>query len=97
MAIKWQKTTDYWLGTAKAPYPRFEAWQSNDAVDNCWCLNNIRDAGQEPVQIREIQDSGALVEFVEGFLKEWNYSNVYSVEFHPSMHLAHAHAQVSSF
>jgi hypothetical protein len=95
MAIKWQKTTDYWLGTTKAPYPRFEAWQSNDAVSNCWCLNVIRGAGQEPVEIRKIQNSRALADFVEGFLKEWNNSNVYAVELQPSIRLAHA--KVSGF
>ena len=95
MAIKWQKKTDCWLGTTKVPYPRFEACQSNDAVDSCWCLNIIGGDGQEPLEIRGIQDSRALAEFVEGFLKEWNYSNVYTMEFRPSIHLAHA--KVSGF
>ncbi len=90
MAIKWQEKPGYWLGATKAPYPRFEARQSNDAVHNCWCLNITQGADQEPVEIREIQSSRALAEFVEGFLAEWNNSNVYSVEFHPSIHLAHA-------
>jgi hypothetical protein len=90
MAIKWQEKPDYWLGATKAPYPRFEAWQSNDAVDNGWCLNIIRGADLEPVEIREIQNSRALAAFAEGFLEEWNNSNVYSVEFRPSIHLAHA-------
>ena len=94
MAIKWQEKPDYWLAATKAPYPRFEAWQSNDAANSCWCLNITQGADQEPVEIRQIQSSRALAEFVEGFLAEWSHSNVYSVEFHPSIHLAHA--EVSS-
>lgn len=89
MAIKWQERPGYWLGVTKAPYPRFEAWQSNDAV-NSWCLNIIRAADLEPIQIREIEDSRALAEFVDGFQEEWNDSNVYSVEFDPSAQLTHA-------
>ncbi len=94
MAIKWHEKPDYWLGTTKTPYPRFEAWQSNDTVDNRWCLNVIQGADQEPVEIRGIQNSRALAGFVEGFLQEWDNSKVYSVEFRPLMHLAHA--EVSS-
>ncbi len=90
MAIKWQEKPDCWLGATDASYPRFEAWQSNDAADNCWCLNIIQGADQEPVEIREIQNAGALAEFVEGFLAEWNNSNVYSVEFHPTIHMSRA-------
>ncbi len=62
----------------------FGIYAKSDAVDSCWCLNIIRGDGQEPLEIREIQDSRALVEFVEGFLKEWNHSNVYTMEFRPS-------------
>ena len=90
MAIKWQEKPDCWLGTTKTPYPRFEAWQSKNAVDNCWCLNIIQGTDQEPVEIREIQNSRAVAEFVEGFLEEWKNSNVHSVKFRPSIHLAHA-------
>ena len=90
MAIKWQERTDYWLGVTKAPYPRFEAWQSDDVADNCWCLKIIRGADLEPVEIREIHGAGALAEFAEGFLEERLSSNLYSGGARPSMHLARA-------
>ena len=89
MAIKWQEKPDYWLGVAKAPYPMFEAWQSSDAV-NSWCLNIIRGADLEPIEVCGIENSRVLAEFTEGFLEEWNDSNVYSVKSRPSIHLAHA-------
>ena len=89
MAIKWQEKQDCWLGATDAPYPRFEAWQSNDAVHTGWCLNIIQGADQEPVEIREIQDSRALAEFVEGFLEAGGNSNVDPFEFNSSVHLVH--------
>lgn len=94
MAIAWQEKPDYWLGATEASYPRFEARQSNDAVHNYWCLSIVLGEDQEPFEICDIQNSRALAEFAEGFLEEWKNSNVYSVEFDPSIHLAHA--EVSS-
>ena len=82
MAIKWQAKSDYWLGATEAPYPRFEAWQSNDAANNCWCLKIFRDADLGPVEIREIQDTRAVAAFAKGFLEERNNANLYSAECH---------------
>ncbi len=83
MAIKWQEKSDYWVGVTEAPYPRFEAWQSNDAADNSWCLKIFRGTDLAPVEISEIQDTRALAAFARGFLEERNNSNVHSVECHP--------------
>jgi len=69
MTIEWQRNSDYWIGTTEVTYPRFEAWQSNNAVGSCWCLNIRRSAGREPIKVRALQSSTAVVEFVEGFLK----------------------------
>jgi len=90
MAIKWQETTDYWLGATEAPYPRFEAWKSNDGDGNSWCLRIFRGADLEPMEIREIHDAGALAEFAEGFLEERSNADVYPGESHASIHLVHA-------
>ncbi len=72
MAIKWQEKSDYWLGATETPYPRFEAWQSDDAGDTCWCLKIFRAADLEPVEISAIQDTRAVAAFAEGFLEERN-------------------------
>ena len=87
MAIKWQEKPDYWLGATEAPYPKFEAWQSTDAVDNRWCLKIIRGAGFEPIEISDIEYAEALAEFAEGFLEERTHSNLYPIEYPASMPL----------
>ena len=81
MAITWQERPDCWLGATESPYPRFEAWQSNDAVDHRWCLKIIRGGDLEPVEISEIQDAEALAAFAQGFLEERDNSSLYSVEY----------------
>ena len=68
MAVELVKRPDCWTGTTEIAYPRFEAWQSNDDIDNCWCLNIRRSAGQEPITVRKLQSLGAAVEFIKGFL-----------------------------
>lgn len=69
MTIEWQRNPDNWIGTTEINYPRFEAWQSDNPVNNCWCLNVTRSAGQEPIRVRELPSSRAVETFVEGFMK----------------------------
>ncbi len=70
MAIESVKRPDCWTGTTEITYPKFEAWQSNNDIDNCWCLDIIRRAGQEPITVLKLQSLGATVEFMKGFLEE---------------------------
>jgi hypothetical protein len=69
MTLEWQWNANGWIGTTEINYPQFEAWQSEDSVDNCWCLNIKQKADQEPIKVGEFRSSLAIEEFVEGFLK----------------------------
>jgi len=69
MAIAWQRNANGWIGTTGINYPRFEAWQSEESVDNCWCLNIKQNPGQEPIEVGAFQSSLAIEEFVEGYLQ----------------------------
>ena len=69
MGIAWQRNADSWIGTAKGNYPQFEAWQSDDPVYSCWCLNIRLGADQEPIKVGDFRSPDAVAAFVQGFLK----------------------------
>jgi len=77
MIIKWQMSADGQTKAVDDHYPRFEAWQPHNPVDNCWCLSIKRNAGDEdPIKVLALPSPEAVEELVAGFLKgSANYSD----------------------
>ena len=70
MKIRWQRNADAQAEAAENYYPRFEAWQPHNPVDNNWCLNIMRSAGdKEPTKVLALPSPEAVEEFVRGWLK----------------------------
>lgn len=88
MTIEWEKNASSWIGTAKTDYPRFEAWRSDNPVDNRWCLNITRGQYVKPIEVRELQSLEAAKQFAEGALKELDYGSDSSLPV-----TTHCHAQ----
>jgi len=69
MIVEWQRNTNDQTEGAKIHYPRFEAWQPVNPVDDRWLLTIQWSAtDQEPIKVRELPDPEAVEEFVAGFL-----------------------------
>ncbi|MHC4299472.1 MAG: hypothetical protein ACYS7Y_19515 [Planctomycetota bacterium] len=71
MKIVWENNTYSWIGLAEASYPRFEAWRSDDPVDDRWCLNMTRAPGARPVKVRQLESLTAAKRFADGLLAEF--------------------------
>ena len=69
MAVEWQRNAEDQLGAADSHYPQFEAWQTDNPVDNCWCLSIKRSADQKPIKVRDLQSPETVEKFVRGFLQ----------------------------
>jgi hypothetical protein len=67
MITECQRNADYWTGTEEIDYPHFDAWQSDNPADNCWCLNISLSADQEPIEVRGLHSPRAVEEFAAGF------------------------------
>lgn len=75
MKIVWENNTYSWIGLAEADYPRFEAWRSDDPVDDRWCLNMTRAPGARPVKVRQLESLTAAKKFADGLLAEFECGN----------------------
>jgi hypothetical protein len=73
MTVDWQSNADDRIATAENQYLQFKAWQSDNPVDNCWCLDIWQNADQEPIKVCALQSLKAVGEFVRGFLKDSNF------------------------
>ncbi len=71
MKIEWENNIYSWVGQAKASYPRFEAWRSDDPVADRWCLNMTRGPGARPVKVRRLESLTAAKRFADGLLAEF--------------------------
>ena len=77
MIVEWQRNTNDQAEATKIHYPRFEAWQPGNPVDDRWHLTIKRSAtDQEPIKVRELPNPEAVEEFVAGFVTGLaNYSD----------------------
>lgn len=75
MKIAWENNTYSWIGLAEADYPRFEAWRSDDPVDDRWCLNMTRAPGARPLKVRRLESLTAAKRFADGLLAEFECGN----------------------
>ncbi len=76
MRLKWQRIGDEQAEPAEDYYPRFEAWQPRNPVDDCWCLTVKRSASdQDPIRVLALPSPEAVEEFVEGWLQGSVYNS----------------------
>ena len=73
MTVYWQSNTDDRISTTENHTLKFKAWQSDNPVDNGWCLNIWQNAAEAPIKICALQSLNAVGEFVAGFLKQSNF------------------------
>jgi len=73
MKIQWQQDDHCWHGTLKTAFPRFEAWRSDESVEDPWCLDMIKNPTARPIKVRYLQSLNAAREFAEGLLAEFDY------------------------
>ena len=73
MMIEWEENTYCWIGTSETVFPRFEAWRSDESVDDPWCLNMVRSSNAKPIRVCHLQSLDAAREFAEGLLAEFDY------------------------
>ncbi len=73
MRIRWQESDYCWHGAPKTVFPRFEAWRTNEPVEDPWCLNMIKSPNARPIKVRHLQSLDAAKEFARGLLAEFDY------------------------
>ena len=54
----------------ESDYPQFEVWQPSGSPARSWSLNIKRNAGQKPIEIRELPSLGAVKKLIQGFLEQ---------------------------
>jgi len=69
MNLERQGDSENSIGMAKINYPLFEAWRSDNLIDNCLCLNIRLGVDQEPILVQGLQSQKDVEEFVKGFEK----------------------------
>ena len=74
MKIKWQEKAHCWYGMPKTAFPRFEAWRSDEAGSDPWCLNMVKSPNTRPIKVRNLQSLDAAKAFARGLLAEFSWS-----------------------
>lgn len=73
MKIRWQENARCWRGAPKTVFPRFEAWRSDESVEDPWCLNMVKSPNARPIKVRHLQSLDAAKAFAQGLLAEFDY------------------------
>ena len=73
MKIKWQEKAHCWYGTPRGAFPRFEAWRSDEAGSDPWCLNMVKSPNARPIKVRNLQSLDAAKAFARGLLAEFSW------------------------
>jgi len=71
MRIKWHQNAFRWHGTARTPFPRFEAFRAAEHAQDQWCLNVLRGPNAGPISIRCLPSLAAAKTFAKGLLAEF--------------------------
>lgn len=74
MKIKWQEKARCWYGVPKSSFPRFEAWRSDEAGNDPWCLNMVKSPNARPIKVRHLQSLDDAKEFAQGLLAEFSFT-----------------------
>ncbi|MHC4167671.1 MAG: hypothetical protein ACYSWQ_11985 [Planctomycetota bacterium] len=73
MKIKWEENSRCWYGAPKTVFPQFEAWRSDESVEDLWCLSMVKSPNARPIRVRGLQSLKAAKEFARGLLAEFDY------------------------